>query len=99
MCDNLEEIKVNIGQVKAMLKYLKEITPRCGFHDAVDWSMQGAYRLAASIKNLDHNTGYASQVPILRKVHQPTYQPPKNQLQGQQSRLKLVKLLKKVSPH
>ena len=64
VCHNLEEIEVSIRQVKAMLEYLMEITPRGHFHDAVDWSMQGAYWLAASIKNLDHNTGYASQVPV-----------------------------------
>ena len=64
VCHNLEEIEVSIRQVKAMLEYLMEITPRGHFHDAVDRSMQGAYWLAASIKNLDHNTGYASQVPV-----------------------------------
>ena len=30
----------------------------------MDKSLQGAYWLAASIKHLDHNTGYASQVPV-----------------------------------
>ena len=64
VCDNLEEIWVNIRQVKSMLQYLMEITPGGGFHDAVDQSLQGAYWLAASIKNLDHNIGYASQVPV-----------------------------------
>ena len=62
--DNIEEIEVNMDQVKAMLQYLMEITPRGHFHDAVDKSLQGAYWLAASIKHLDHNTGYASQVPV-----------------------------------
>lgn len=51
-------------KIKAMLKNLMEITPRSGFHDAVDRTLQGAYWLHSPINNLNHNTGYAMQVPL-----------------------------------
>ena len=65
VCDNLEEIEVNIGQVKAMLRVPNgNHLPRVV--SMMQWTSQckGHIELAASIKNLDHNTGYASQVPV-----------------------------------
>ena len=62
--DNLEEAEVNLVEIKSMLNYLMEVTPKGGFHDAVDRTLQGTYRLHSAVKNLDHNTGYAMQVAL-----------------------------------
>ena len=62
--DDLEDVEVNLVEIKSMLQYLMEVAPRGAFHNAVDRTLQGAYWLHSAVKNLDHNTGYAMQVAL-----------------------------------